>query len=302
MLHHLCDLPVHAVAARGRRARGHRQGPPVARTSSARRAPLPHRRHRHGSAPCLSTTTRSASWRPSGPEVSTRDPTRPQAGAPSRRPAARSPPGGVRGRGRRHRGGRDRPDRGPRRSRRRGPAAAESLRWTVPGTAEHVTEPRGHRDATPGDHLLRHRGRGEGGVGHRQASGHQPRTSRPSSPASGSRTPRTCATPDITVKKYSSAGFALGGVGGCGGYVALWSLQDGTWKEALGTQDEWTCGDLARFGVPDVFAGDCYRPQGGARPGLRRRPPFGHEHGRGTRRRRHRQPAGRPIGPTTAAP
>jgi hypothetical protein len=70
-----------------------------------------------------------------------------------------------------------------------------------------------------------------------------------------------CPTPDITVKKYSSAGFALGGVGGCGGYVALWSIQDGTWKEALGTQDEWTCGDLTRFSVPDGFVGDCVGPK-----------------------------------------
>lgn len=70
-----------------------------------------------------------------------------------------------------------------------------------------------------------------------------------------------CPTPDITVKKYSSAGFALGGVGGCGGYVALWSIQDGTWKEALGTQDEWTCGDLTRFSVPDGFAGECLGPK-----------------------------------------
>jgi hypothetical protein len=70
-----------------------------------------------------------------------------------------------------------------------------------------------------------------------------------------------CPTPDITVKKYSSAGFALGSVGGCGGYVALWSIQDGAWKEALGTQDEWTCGDLTRFGVPDGFAGECAGPK-----------------------------------------
>jgi hypothetical protein len=70
-----------------------------------------------------------------------------------------------------------------------------------------------------------------------------------------------CPTPDITVKKYSSAGFALGGVGGCGGYVALWTVRAGAWKEALGTQDEWTCGDLTRFSVPDGFAGDCLGPK-----------------------------------------
>jgi hypothetical protein len=70
-----------------------------------------------------------------------------------------------------------------------------------------------------------------------------------------------CPTPDITVQKYSTAGYALGGVGGCGGYVALWVGQDGHWKEALGTQDEWTCGDLTRFGVPDGFAGECAGPK-----------------------------------------
>lgn len=69
-----------------------------------------------------------------------------------------------------------------------------------------------------------------------------------------------CPTPTITVSKYSSAGYALGGVGGCGGYVALWVGQDGHWKEALGTQDEWRCGDLSRFEVPTSFAGECYGP------------------------------------------
>jgi hypothetical protein len=70
----------------------------------------------------------------------------------------------------------------------------------------------------------------------------------------------TCPNPEIDVQKYSSAGYAIGGVGGCGGYVALWTIQDGQWKEALGTQDEWRCGDLARFDVPTSFAGQCYGP------------------------------------------
>lgn len=69
-----------------------------------------------------------------------------------------------------------------------------------------------------------------------------------------------CSTPEVTVRRYSSAGYALGGVGGCGGYVALWVARDGGWTEALSTQDEWLCGDLNRFDVPESFAGECYGP------------------------------------------
>jgi hypothetical protein len=64
----------------------------------------------------------------------------------------------------------------------------------------------------------------------------------------------------VRVNKYDPTGFALGGVNDCGGYVALWSVQNGVWKEALGTQDEWRCGDLTRFSVPDGFAGQCHGP------------------------------------------
>jgi hypothetical protein len=70
-----------------------------------------------------------------------------------------------------------------------------------------------------------------------------------------------CPTPTVTVQRYRSDGFARGGVGGCGGYQALWVDTDAHWKEALATQDEWLCGDLARFDVPDGFAGDCYGPK-----------------------------------------
>lgn len=69
-----------------------------------------------------------------------------------------------------------------------------------------------------------------------------------------------CKTAEVDVMKYSSAGFGLGGVGGCGGYQALWVQQDGDWKEALATQDEWICADLDRYDVPEGFAGDCYVP------------------------------------------
>jgi hypothetical protein len=70
-----------------------------------------------------------------------------------------------------------------------------------------------------------------------------------------------CATPTVTVQRYSSDGFSLGGVGGCGGYQALWVNKDAHWQQALATQDEWLCGDLARFDVPDGLAGDCYGPK-----------------------------------------
>jgi len=69
-----------------------------------------------------------------------------------------------------------------------------------------------------------------------------------------------CKTAEIDVTKYSPAGFGAGGGGGCGGYQAIWGLKAGTWIEALGTQDEWVCSDLARYDVPDGFAGDCYVP------------------------------------------
>lgn len=71
----------------------------------------------------------------------------------------------------------------------------------------------------------------------------------------------SCPTPEIDVMKYSSDGYAVGAVGGCGGYRALWAVENGAWKEALGTQDEWRCGDLARLSVPEGFAGQCYGPK-----------------------------------------
>ena len=64
----------------------------------------------------------------------------------------------------------------------------------------------------------------------------------------------------VTVKKIGGDEYALGAVNDCGGYVALWVHQGDGWQEALGTQDEWRCGDLTRTGVPASFAGDCYGP------------------------------------------
>ncbi|MFL6172217.1 MAG: hypothetical protein ACJ716_04925, partial [Marmoricola sp.] len=68
-----------------------------------------------------------------------------------------------------------------------------------------------------------------------------------------------CKTAEVDVTKYSPDGFGAGGVGGCGGYQALWVNQDDRWKEALGTQDEFICSDLARYNFPDGFA-QCYVP------------------------------------------
>ncbi|MCW2787365.1 MAG: hypothetical protein JWP74_3882 [Marmoricola sp.] len=61
----------------------------------------------------------------------------------------------------------------------------------------------------------------------------------------------------VTVQKYSSAGYALGGVNDCGGNSALWGLLDGTWQQAAGTQDQWDCDQLRYFGIPRSFAGPC---------------------------------------------
>ena len=68
----------------------------------------------------------------------------------------------------------------------------------------------------------------------------------------------------VTVKKYSAAGYALGAVNACGGYIALWVLGDPNqdpaapqWQEGMGTQDEWDCDTLSYLGVPTSFAGDC---------------------------------------------
>jgi len=70
--------------------------------------------------------------------------------------------------------------------------------------------------------------------------------------------PASCA--EIDVQKYSSAGYAIGAVGGCGGYMALWvssDLNDGAWAEGQGTQDTWDCDALTYLEVPTSFTGPC---------------------------------------------
>lgn len=95
-----------------------------------------------------------------------------------------------------------------------------------------------------------------------------------------SRAAATCpdAAHAITVTKYSSAGYAIGGVNSCGGYAALWTQHDGTWGEGQATQDGWDCDALAYLEVPRSFAGDCIdeagsfglRGAGGPEPGMTR--------------------------------
>lgn len=77
----------------------------------------------------------------------------------------------------------------------------------------------------------------------------------------------------VTVKKYSAAGYALGAVNACGGYIALWVLGDPSqnsaapqWEEGMGSQDEWDCDTLGYLGVPTSFAGDCIDEAGAFGP------------------------------------
>jgi hypothetical protein len=63
----------------------------------------------------------------------------------------------------------------------------------------------------------------------------------------------------VGVAIYDPAGFARGGVNACGGYAALWGIQDGKWKELIGTQDLWACADLRKFKVPATMTNTCYQ-------------------------------------------
>ena len=63
----------------------------------------------------------------------------------------------------------------------------------------------------------------------------------------------------VTLRKLRTDGYAVGAVNDCGGYVAMWAVVDGHWKEIAATQDLWDCAVLARYQVPDAIAGDsCY--------------------------------------------
>jgi hypothetical protein len=63
----------------------------------------------------------------------------------------------------------------------------------------------------------------------------------------------------VTVRTLRTDEYAVGGVNECGGYVALWAIVDGQWKEIEATQDLWDCAVLAKHRVPSDIAGDtCY--------------------------------------------
>ena len=63
----------------------------------------------------------------------------------------------------------------------------------------------------------------------------------------------------VTVQTLRTDGYAVGAVNQCGGYVALWAIVDGDWKEIAATQDLWSCAVLAQHRVPSDIAGDtCY--------------------------------------------
>lgn len=63
----------------------------------------------------------------------------------------------------------------------------------------------------------------------------------------------------VTVQTLRTDGFAIGGVNDCGGYLALWAVVDGHWKEVAGTQELWDCKILERYQAPSDVVGDaCY--------------------------------------------
>ena len=65
-----------------------------------------------------------------------------------------------------------------------------------------------------------------------------------------------CEAPvSVSVAAVRTDGFAVGGVGACGSYAALWAVVDGAWQEIEGTQDAWGCRVLRRYQVPSQLVG-----------------------------------------------
>jgi hypothetical protein len=78
-----------------------------------------------------------------------------------------------------------------------------------------------------------------------------------------------CKTsPVITLDTLRTDGFALGDVAtrprrGCetgGGYIAIWAVRRGAWKQVIGTQEVVQCSRLEKFDIPAELGIDqCYQ-------------------------------------------
>ena len=79
---------------------------------------------------------------------------------------------------------------------------------------------------------------------------------------------QACKTsPLITVYAVRTDGFAMGAVNtrarrDCaagGGYIAIWAVRRGAWKQVIGTQEVIDCAKLERFDIPsEIGVEDCY--------------------------------------------
>ena len=80
---------------------------------------------------------------------------------------------------------------------------------------------------------------------------------------------QACKTaPLVTVYAIRTDGFAMGAVNTrprphCetgGGYVAIWAVRHGAWKEVIGTQEVVECSRLERFDIPsEIGVDECYQ-------------------------------------------
>jgi len=75
-------------------------------------------------------------------------------------------------------------------------------------------------------------------------------------------------SPLITVYAVRTDGFAMGAVNtrprrDCatgGGYIAIWAVRHGAWKEVIGTQEVIDCARLERFDIPsEIGVDECYQ-------------------------------------------
>lgn len=64
----------------------------------------------------------------------------------------------------------------------------------------------------------------------------------------------------LTIARYATNGYALGAVNECGGYIAIWGVKNGVWKQLIGTQDVVHCQELHNDAVPVglLVDGKCY--------------------------------------------